>query len=305
MSDTFLDRMLKYLAERFPLTATIPSSLFGMVGLFLLFGATTPGASTRFSSIVIIAFLSFFLLTFILRMFDEIKDREVDRVLFPDRLLSKGEVLYSDIHKMLITALFIWVPLNYIFGNSPFVFTVLCVYCFLFFKYFFVPNILSKNILLALVTHNPLMFLASFYICTLYAADQELPLYTFRNMLLALIFWMPSISWETARKVRAPKDETDYQTYSKLIGPRLAVLIPMGATVVQALSIHAVSGGMQHQLILRGVVWGLCAVYLIFTGLFMITLDSKVAASLQKITEAHIILFSFAVVLICGFETFS
>jgi len=35
-------------------------------------------------------------------------------------------------------------------------------------------------------------------------------------------------AWETARKIRIPEDETDYGTYSKLLGWRLAALLPAG-----------------------------------------------------------------------------
>lgn len=305
MSNSFLYRVKIYLAERFPLPLTISSSLLGMVGLYLVWLATTPGAAVRFSVILPFAFLTFFLFTFILRCFDELKDREVDQTLFPDRLLVKGEVLYEDIHKLLIGTLFIWIPMNFIVGDSPYVFTALCLYAFLFYKYFFIPKVLSKNILLALVTHNPVMYLASFYICTLFSAEQGLPKLTLSNFLIALVFWVPSIAWETSRKIRAPEDENEYQTYSKLVGPRLATMIPVTAVLIQAFALHILASNMNLHLPLRLVGWSLFVIYAGIAGAFVFSLNRKIANSFRQVTEAHILLFSLAVALIAGLESFA
>src|SRR5439155_732003 len=48
-------------------------------------------------------------------------------------------------------------------------------------------------------------------------------------VLLVLLAPVASVAaWETARKIRIPEDETDYGTYSKLLGWRLAALLPAG-----------------------------------------------------------------------------
>jgi hypothetical protein len=40
--------------------------------------------------------------------------------------------------------------------------------------------------------------------------------------------WLPTAAWETSRKVRAAADETDYMTYSKLLGWKTTALVPVG-----------------------------------------------------------------------------
>ncbi|HET9315469.1 MAG TPA: hypothetical protein VFQ51_07745, partial [Vicinamibacteria bacterium] len=41
--------------------------------------------------------------------------------------------------------------------------------------------------------------------------------------------WMPLFAWEIARKVRAPEEENDYVTYSRLLGPFGATLLTAAA----------------------------------------------------------------------------
>src|SRR5690606_14517033 len=124
MNEIFIQRLNKYLAERFPLSLTISSSLFGICGLYLLWLASNPQNVVKINYILPFCFFVFYIFTFILRLCDEIKDRDSEPELFPDRLLVKGEVLYEDIYKLLIGSLFFWIPFNYIFGKSPFIFTL-------------------------------------------------------------------------------------------------------------------------------------------------------------------------------------
>ncbi len=42
------------------------------------------------------------------------------------------------------------------------------------------------------------------------------------NFLAAWTLYFPALIWEIARKIRAPKDETEYVTYSKLFGYKKA-----------------------------------------------------------------------------------
>ena len=46
------------------------------------------------------------------------------------------------------------------------------------------------------------------------------------------MFWGLIFSWETARKIRAPEDEDDYVTYSRILGTRRAPWVPMAGLTV-------------------------------------------------------------------------
>jgi hypothetical protein len=53
--------------------------------------------------------------------------------------------------------------------------------------------------------------------------------------------WLPIAAWETSRKVRAPGDETSYQTYSRALGWRVAGLLPAVFVVGSAMLLTVVA----------------------------------------------------------------
>lgn len=304
MNSAFLGRLKIFFNERFPLVLGFITTLVGTTSFYLVWCAVTPGAALVFNKSIIIAVLSFFIHTLILRLCDEIKDKEVDERLFPERCLPRGDVLYEDIHKLLMILTWIWIPINYIFGGAQIEFTILIFYTYLFYKYFFFPKIISNNLILALITHNPLMFVASFYILSLFSVEQGLPTFSGTNLLLALAFWMPSFGWETARKIRAPKDETDYVTYSKVMGPIWATLLPLGSFLVQLIAFTLVAVNLRYGLyfILGGVT--LYALYFYIFLVFMVKQSSKVANKLQQSTEGYILCVSILIILISLVEIY-
>ena len=48
--------------------------------------------------------------------------------------------------------------------------------------------------------------------------------------------YFPALIWEVSRKIKAPKDENDYTTYSKLFGYRKATRFVMILTIVDILT---------------------------------------------------------------------
>jgi len=298
MNNSYLGRMKIFFGERFPLVLGFITTLVGTISLYLVWCAITPGAALVLNKSIYLAIFSFFALTVILRLCDEIKDKEVDAKLFPERCLPKGLVKYEDIHKTLYIIAWLWVPVNYIFGGAPVVFTVLIFYTFLFYKWFFLPNLISNNLILALVTHNPLMFVGSFYILSIFSVEQGLSAYSIENFFLALAFWMPSMGWETARKIRSPKDETEYVTYSKIMGPVGSTILPLGAFLVQLIAFSFVAHHLHYGMyfILGGVT--LYTLYFIVFLLFMLKQTTKLANILQQTTEAYILCVSVLIIVI-------
>ena len=47
-----------------------------------------------------------------------------------------------------------------------------------------------------------------------------------------MTLYFPALIWEIARKIRAPKDETEYTTYSKLFGHKKSTLFILILTLV-------------------------------------------------------------------------
>jgi hypothetical protein len=92
-------------------------------------------------------------------------------------------------------------------------------------RWFFWPTI-SRHLLLAFVTHNPLAMTMSLYVVAVYLHERGVRVPPAGTAPLVVGFWMITASWEIARKVRHPTQETAYQTYSKVLGWRLAGILP-------------------------------------------------------------------------------
>lgn len=270
--------------------------------MYLIWAATHNEAQVIIDRFVFVAILSMFFVTLILRLSDEIKDKEVDKVLFPERCLPAGKVKYSDIKIALIFFSIAFVTLNLFFGGDQFILFFLCLYLFLFYKYFFLADIISKNLMLALVTHNPLLVFMSFYLISIFCLQQGLSIFNVKNLLLAIAFWMPSLTWETARKIKAPHRETDYVTYSKALGPRLSCALPLGGMLIQYICISFLVQNMSYG---KFIIIGSGLIYLLYLGyfsLFLKTLKSKYSKNFQLLTEAQILSNSFLIVVISFLE---
>ena len=84
--------------------------------------------------------------------------------------------------------------------------------------WFFHKKKIQKSLPLALVTHNPVQMIMNVYIISFTCIKYRLGAFTLTNFLAAWTLYFPALIWEVSRKIRAPKDETEYVTYSKLFG---------------------------------------------------------------------------------------
>jgi len=166
----------------------------------------------------VVGVITCFLFMLFLRVADELKDVEVDIVMFPDRPLPSGRVLESDLWIVLIVTLEGMFAINTLYPHGWISFIVLATYAILTFKYFFLEEYIANNLLLAFISHNPLTLLVGFYILSIPANGFKWSLWSCKSILLAVWFWFFGIIWEFTRKIRAPENETNYMTYSRLFG---------------------------------------------------------------------------------------
>ena len=74
----------------------------------------------------------------------------------------------------------------------------------------------------ALLTHNPVQMIMNIYIISFVIMKYKLEIFTLHNIMAVFTLYFPALIWEVSRKIRAPKDETEYTTYSKLFGYKKA-----------------------------------------------------------------------------------
>ena len=167
-----------------------------------------------------------FLLLLLLRLMDELKDKDVDEQLFPERPLPSGMVTESDIRVSIVITL---VLLCMVFATMDWVLWVggaVLLYAGAMFRFFFLPSLLKRSLPLTLVTHNPIVPLMLILLISVAVHAAGIAWHELRLLpvvLLIVQYWGMSFSWEVARKIRAPWQETAYVTYSSILGLRGAI----------------------------------------------------------------------------------
>lgn len=158
-----------------------------------------------------------------LRIADDFKDYELDCRLFASRPLPSGRVHKKDLKIFVTVLISITLLLNFFFMKN-------FVFCFILYTYgslmavwFFQKHKIAKSLPLALVTHNPVQVLINVYVISYTIMKYNLPIFDLTNVMAVMTLYFPALIWEVSRKIRAPKEETEYVTYSKLFGYKASI----------------------------------------------------------------------------------
>lgn len=171
-----------------------------------------------------------------LRIADDFKDYELDCRLFAHRPLPSGRVKKKDLAIFVTVLIAVTVALNVVFMNNFWFFLFLYVYGILMSLWFFHKKKIQKSLPLALVTHNPVQMIMNVYIISFTCIKYGLGAFTLTNFLAAWTLYFPALIWEVSRKIRAPRDETEYVTYSKLFGYKKSTMFVLILTWVDILT---------------------------------------------------------------------
>jgi len=223
-----------YLNRMFLPVATVPYLLAYALAAHLGLQALARQAPLQLTWRACAAAVSVFLFGLLLRVYDELKDADSDRVLaaagdprYRDRPIVTGAVTEEDLRvfRNLVTLALcaLNLPLGLPFAVPGFLATFGIVW--LSSRWFFWKAI-SRHLLLAFATHNPLPLVLLGYVGAIYMQDFGTTGLGSHDIPLLLGLWLPWTAWETSRKIRIPQDETSYQTYSKVLGWRVAAIVP-------------------------------------------------------------------------------
>lgn len=227
-----LGRLKVYFKERYPI---VPRLVLGGIVfceiyfiILLNYGVTDfqLGIQEFVGAYTVFAFLLW------LRVADDLKDYETDKRLFPDRPLPSGRVFKKDIVISCIVIEFIAVVLNLIFMNNLLFFSILYAYGYLMSKWFFKKKVIQPSLPLALVTHNPVQMFVNVYIISFTVIKYGLQPISLISVMALWTLYFPALIWEVSRKIKAPRDENDYTTYSKLFGYKKSTIFVMILTLV-------------------------------------------------------------------------
>ncbi|URZ05599.1 hypothetical protein CLROS_009250 [Clostridium felsineum] len=159
-----------------------------------------------------------------LRIADEFKDYETDKINFPSRALPSGRVTKKDLKVLLIIDYAIIIILNLVFMNNIIYFAALIIYGILMSLWFFAKKYIQPNLVLALITHNPVELILDYYVISFACIKYNLPVFTKTTLLICVTLYFPALAWEISRKIKAPEDENQYVTYSILFGYKKATM---------------------------------------------------------------------------------
>ena len=231
-----LKRLHIYMKERYPLIARLILGLIVFLEIHFIIllneGVTSfdIGIQEFVGAFTVFAFLLW------LRIADDLKDFETDKILFPDRPLARGAVYKKDVMILCVIVQAITVVLNVIFMNNLIFFCILYAYGYLMSKWFFQRAKIQPSLPLALVTHNPVQMFVNLYIISFTVIKYGLRPFTITTVMTLWTLYFPALIWEVSRKIKAPKDENDYTTYSKLFGYKKATRFVMILTIVDIIT---------------------------------------------------------------------
>lgn len=231
----FFKRMRIYFLEMHPIPVRLAESVLLYLSFVAFLRRLHGVQSPIFSLYTLLGIWNIFALMLILRLMDELKDKEIDQDLFHDRPLPSGKVLESDISFSLVLVIALYLVSNMWSGSTFWMALFVLGYALLMFKYFFIPHIMRKNLLLTLITHNPIIPIMLFYILILFSYEQNIPLSNLNlsfSFLLVAMYWAVFFAWEIARKIRSSEEENEYVTYSQIFGRFGAVLVAGGVQTI-------------------------------------------------------------------------
>lgn len=291
-SEGYFGRLRIYLAEMFPVSRHLPMAVIVAGSWLVLLGQLHGRWLEPLSIASFVGAFSVFALLLILRLMDEFKDIDIDKALFAHRPVPSGRVHLADLTFTLRFTMGAFLVLHILLlPGILWMAVALLVYAGLMYRFFFAPELLRRYLLLALVTHNPVVPVLLLYLVVLFAHGTGTALVDITwspVLLLGGMYWLLLLSWEMARKIRAPEDEDDYVTYSRLFGHRGAV----GLTVLLQTSALALATLVSHgyglpalfvPIVTVGYVIALCG-----HARFLLHPDTR-TSQLRPFAEAYIV----------------
>lgn len=230
---------LIFLWERFPPLTHFPFTILFLVTHYSL-SSKIMNINFSLNSIFNLRFIALLIGTFIfffmLRLYDEIKDYQVDKIIHPERPLVRKLLSHTDIHNAIAVCIFIEVLVFSFFGINSFVIIVISIlYSLLMFKEFFVRDWIRNHLTFYAVTHT---FVSCLFSLALFSAFTLQPVWTFlpKIYLFVLVNWFLFNIYEFGRKTFTSSEERkNVDSYTKVFGRFGAVILVLSMAVLTSI----------------------------------------------------------------------
>ena len=291
-----IKRLNIYLKEMFPLVNRFFASAVVFFAIYFLVILANNITEINIGIVEVAGVISLFCFWLFLRIADEFKDYDTDLRLFPHRAFPSGRVLKKDLITLMTVDIIIMLALNIFIVKNIGLFLLALGYVFLMSNWFFMKKYIKPNLIFALISHNPVQILLNFYMISIVCNKYSLDVFTFDNFLINMMLFFPATEWEIGRKIRKPEDETEYVTYSKIMGFKNASYLLLGVTFLELIVTMIIIVKFTNPVFLIWLVI-LFASFVVRIRKFTKNPDNQMI----KYSETYITLMQVSLVLIAGF----
>ena len=231
-----IQRLHIYYKERYPIFARILLGIIVFCEIYFI--VLLNQGVTKFSIGIqeVIGGYTIFAFLLWLRVADDLKDFETDKKLFPDRPFPSGRVNVKEAVWSCIIVEAIALILNLIYMPNFIFCIILYFYGYLMSKWFFKKKKIQPSLPLALITHNPVQAIVNLYIISFTVIKYNLNFINLTTIMTLFTLYFPALIWEVSRKIKNPKKENDYTTYSKLFGYKKATRFVLIVTIMDIIT---------------------------------------------------------------------
>ncbi|MFP5387234.1 MAG: hypothetical protein ACLGHN_14245 [Bacteriovoracia bacterium] len=278
-----IKRIAIYLNEMFPLSAII-GSIITAIAIQLTYLRLYDVRPSTYLPLVVPAIV-LTCVSLLIRIMDEFKDYQDDLTNFPGRPLPSGRVKKNDLFALGIFCVLAIIFLS-LTSKTLLIWALITLgFTFLMLKWFFIEDIMRKSLPLAFVTHHPIVLFNFIYL--LLACMQLSPTVGWEMGWYILPVCLIFTNWEIVRKIRAPEQETGYTTYSKIMGPRPAILLALFLQLAFNFTVFAIFMKLQTSPYLQGIY--LAAQSILMAPSFFFLFRLRLPKPLKPFAEAQIL----------------
>lgn len=235
---------------------------------------------------------------FKLRLYDEVKDYELDVVINKHRPLPRGLLNHQDIYSGMITCIGIEIFTFSLMGFNALVgIFVAIAYSLFMYKEFFIKEKIRPHLTTYALLHTIVTSVLSFAIFSFLSQESIISLVQNKTLLsFAILNWLLFNIFEFGRKTFSTSEERDQvDTYSSLFGRTGAVLMVVSQALVAHLLTLNLIGTNQKTLIFMSAF--LFVGFLIVSIFYIIKNSIPTAKTYRHFSSAYIILFYLIIIL--------
>jgi 4-hydroxybenzoate polyprenyltransferase len=212
---------MAWVLERFPPVTGVGFFVGYAVAALFARALVTGERPLRIGATDLLAFPAVWSFFFVLRVFDEHKDYELDCANHPDRALQRGLITLSHLKVLAAIAVALQLAtclwLDHAFGRVTIAWALALAWSLLMAKEFFASRWIAHRLVLYAFLHMLVMPFAYAWMAQVGARGHPLPAPV---ALIATAAFLGGFAFEIARKTKAPGDERPgVDSYTKRLGP--------------------------------------------------------------------------------------